>query len=293
MSPVSDTLAPPARDAAEPGLWRLLKEDVLCVFDRDPAARTRWEVLTCYPGIHALIAHRIAHAAWRRGLRWPARFLSYLSRAVTNIDIHPGARIGRRFFIDHGAGVVIGETAEVGNDVTLYHGVTLGGTSWNKGKRHPTLSDGVLVGSGAKILGPITVGRSARVGANSVVTKDVPEGMTVVGIPGRVVRPDAQRRLVDHGIDLDHHLMPDPVGKAIGCLIDHINRIEARLEAHTTAEVLGAANLKDEPLPGLVCSTCGNLCDQEGCGTTGASTVTPLEEVALHAPAPSDRGRPH
>ncbi|CAO3405979.1 serine O-acetyltransferase [Azospirillum largimobile] len=267
-----------------PGIVALLREDVACVFDRDPAARNVFDVLTCYPGIHALVMYRFANAAWRRGLRWPARFLSYVARAVTNIDIHPGARIGRRFFIDHGAGVVIGETAEIGDDVTLYHGVTLGGTSWTKGKRHPTLMDGVLVGAGAKILGPITVGAKARVGANSVVTKPVPAGMTVVGIPGRVVRPEPQshlpgRPLSPHNIDLEHHLMPDPVGKAIACLIDHINRIEARLEAHTATETsqFPAKNIRlsefrlndmhsDIRLDGVACSSCGNICDQEGCG---------------------------
>ncbi|WP_348981067.1 serine O-acetyltransferase [Azospirillum sp. TSO5] len=257
----------------------LLREDVACVFDRDPAARNVFDVLTCYPGIHALVMHRFANAAWRRGLRWPARFLSYVARAVTNIDIHPGAAIGRRFFIDHGAGVVIGETAEIGDDVTLYHGVTLGGTSWTKGKRHPTLMDGVLVGAGAKILGPITVGANARVGANSVVTKPVPDGMTVVGIPGRVVRHDAHhqlsgRNLSGHGIDLEHHLMPDPVGKAIACLIEHINRIEARLDAHTATVPsqfpdknirLPEVRLGDARLDGVACSACGNICDQEGC----------------------------
>lgn len=266
--------------ASSPGILALLREDVACVFDRDPAARNVFDVLTCYPGIHALVIYRFANAAWRRGLRWPARFLSYVARAVTNIDIHPGAAIGRRFFIDHGAGVVIGETAEVGDDVTLYHGVTLGGTSWTKGKRHPTLADGVLIGAGAKILGPITVGANARVGANSVVTKPVPPGMTVVGIPGRVVRPETQRhpsgrQIPDHGIDLEHHLMPDPVGKAIACLIDHINRIEARLEAHTATETseLSARNIRlsefrlsDIRLDGVACSSCGNICDQEGCG---------------------------
>ncbi len=268
----------------------LLREDVRCVFDRDPAARNALDVLTCYPGIHALVFHRFANAAWRRGLRWPARFLSYVTRAVTNIDIHPGASIGRRFFIDHGAGVVIGETAEIGDDVTLYHGVTLGGTSWTKGKRHPTLMNGVLVGAGAKILGPITVGANARVGANSVVTKPVPAGMTVVGIPGRVVRPETQhpqpghqlsgRQLSDQGIDLEHHLMPDPVGKAIACLIDHINRIEARLEAHTATGTsqfpaknirLSEFRLGDIRLDGVACSSCGNICDQEGCGPSPSS----------------------
>ncbi|CAO3443029.1 serine O-acetyltransferase [Azospirillum largimobile] len=262
------------RPKSSPGILALLREDVACVFDRDPAARNVFDVLTCYPGIHALVIHRFANAAWRRGLRWPARFLSYVARAVTNIDIHPGAGIGRRFFIDHGAGVVIGETAEIGDDVTLYHGVTLGGTSWTKGKRHPTLADGVLVGAGAKVLGPITVGTNARVGANSVVTKPVPPGMTVVGIPGRVVRPEAHRHLSNHGIDLEHHLMPDPVGKAIACLIDHINRIEARLEAHTATETsqfsaknvrLSEFRLSDIRLDGVACSSCGNICDQEGC----------------------------
>nr|WP_295833039.1 serine O-acetyltransferase [uncultured Azospirillum sp.] len=274
-----------SKPESRPGILALLREDVACVFDRDPAARNVFDVLTCYPGIHALVMHRFANAAWRRGLRWPARFLSYVARAVTNIDIHPGAGIGRRFFIDHGAGVVIGETAEIGDDVTLYHGVTLGGTSWTKGKRHPTLMDGVLVGAGAKILGPITVGANARVGANSVVTKPVPDGMTVVGIPGRVVRPETHRQLSDphlsnHGIDLEHHLMPDPVGKAIACLIEHINRIEARLDTQTrigqTATVpsqfpdkntrLSEFRLADVRLDGVACSACGNICDQEGCG---------------------------
>ncbi|WP_035693979.1 serine O-acetyltransferase [Azospirillum halopraeferens] len=254
-----------------PGIRTLLKEDVSCVFDRDPAARTRWDVLTCYPGVQAVMAHRLAHALWARRFFWAARFLAYLARAVTNVDIHPGARIGRRFFIDHGACVVVGETAEIGDDVTLYHGVTLGGTSWNKGKRHPTLGDGVLVGAGAKILGPITVGRGARVGANSVVVKDVPDGMTVVGIPGRVVRAAAGRG-AEQGIDLDHHLMPDPVGKAIACLIDHINRIESRLEAHTAAEAarpdpFAGAPLAGPPLTGIACASCGDLCDQTGCCT--------------------------
>jgi serine O-acetyltransferase len=154
-----------------------------------------------------------------------------VSRVWTNIDIHPGATIGRRFFIDHGAGVVIGETAEIGDDVTLYHGVTLGGTSWSKGKRHPTLEDGVMVGAGAKILGPITVQTKARVGANSVVIKDVPKGQTVVGIPGKVVQLREAGTLNPHGIDLNHHLIPDPVGKAISCLMDRISDMESQLQA--------------------------------------------------------------
>jgi serine O-acetyltransferase len=254
---------------AERGIWRLLCEDVACVAQRDPAARGTFDVLTCYPGIHALIAYRISNALWHRGARWPARFLSYMGRMITNIDIHPGATIGRRFFIDHGAGVVIGETSVVGDDVTLYHGVTLGGTSWNKGKRHPTLEDGVMCGAGAKILGPITIGRNGRVGANSVVTKDVPPEMTVVGIPGRIVKP-IERRFTDHGIDLDQHLMPDPVGRALACLIDHINRIESRLDQHTADEVTGAL---DEALEGIVCARCGNSCDQPGCILPGCEST--------------------
>src|SRR3954465_9450903 len=160
-------------------MFSTLREDVASIFDRDPAARSTWEVLTCYPGLHALYFHKLSHWFWTHGLRWMGRFTSHIGRWMTGIEIHPGATIGKRVFIDHGMGVVIGETAEIGDDVTLYHGVTLGGTSWNKGKRHPTLEDGVMVGAGAKILGPITVGRSARVGANSVVVKDVPPEMTV------------------------------------------------------------------------------------------------------------------
>jgi serine O-acetyltransferase len=166
---------------------------------------------------------------WRSGWRFPARVLSWWARVTTNVDIHPGAKIGQRLFIDHGAGVVIGETAEIGDDVTLYHGVTLGGTSWTPGKRHPTLRSGVLVGAGAKILGPITVGANARVGANSVVMQDVPPGMTVVGIPGRIVRDTRARHSIDGRIDLEHHLMPDPVGEALSVLIDRIEFLEARL----------------------------------------------------------------
>lgn len=237
--------APPsaASPAADPGLWRRLREDVACVRSRDPAARSRLEVVLLYPGVHALIWHRLAHRLWTGGFKFPARVLSWLARVLTNVDIHPGARIGRRFFIDHGAGVVIGETAEIGDDVTLYHGVTLGGTSWSPGKRHPTLADGVLVGAGAKILGPINVGAGARVGANSVVIEDVAPGMTVVGIPGRVVKPLSERRLLGDGrIDLEHHLMPDPVGEAIASLLDRIEFLEARV-----AHLREAARTGGEP----------------------------------------------
>ncbi len=214
---------------APPSLVRQLVEDVTCVGGRDPAARSHVEVLLTYPGVHALLWHRLAHRLWGSGLRFPARLLGWFARLVTQVEIHPGATIGRRLFIDHGAGVVIGETAEIGDDVTLYHGVTLGGTSWSAGKRHPTVESGALIGAGAKILGPITIGAGARVGANSVVVDAVPPGMTVVGIPGRLVRDRGDRRLIGGRIDLDHHLMPDPVGEAIRSLVDRIEFLEARL----------------------------------------------------------------
>ena len=216
---------------APSSLFSILKEDVQCVFHRDPAARNRFEVLTTYPGVHATLIHRISHALWKRGWRYVARMLSYLVRVWTNIDIHPGAKIGRRFFIDHGAGVVIGETAVIGDDVTLYHGVTLGGTTWNKGRRHPSLGDGVMVGAGAKVLGAIMIGDNARIGANSVVVKDVPKARSVVGIPGRVVQLENCQADDPFGVDLNHHLIPDPVGKAITCLLERIQHLENELKA--------------------------------------------------------------
>lgn len=216
-------------EATTPGLFALLREDVRCVFGRDPAARTVWEVLTTYPGVHAVMSHRIAHALWRHGWRYPARLVSFLARVFTNVDIHPGAQIGRRFFIDHGAGVVVGETAEIGNDVTLYHGVTLGGTTWNPGKRHPTLGDHVVVGAGAKILGAITIGSRVRVGANSVVVKNVPADRTVVGIPAKVVKRESPILSPTDELNLDHHVMPDPVGHTLNCLLDRIKTLEAEL----------------------------------------------------------------
>ncbi|MFO1283169.1 MAG: serine O-acetyltransferase [Burkholderiales bacterium] len=214
-----------------------LREDIRVVFDRDPAARTRWEVLTCYPGLHALVWHRaVSHRLWRRGFRWLARFLAHLARGLTGIEIHPGATIGRRVFIDHGMGIVIGETAEIGDDTTLYHGVTLGGTSWNKGKRHPTLGRNVVVGAGAKILGPITVGDGAKVGSNAVVVRDIPDGATAVGIPARVMTPeDAERReqqaakigFSAYAISGD---VDDPVVQAIHQLLDHAANADARID---------------------------------------------------------------
>jgi serine O-acetyltransferase len=198
-----------------------LKEDIAVVFDRDPAARNTWEVITCYPGFHARLLHRLAHGLWMSGFKWLARFVSHLGRWLTGIEIHPGARIGRRFFIDHGMGVVIGETAEIGDDCTLYHGVTLGGTSWAKGKRHPTLADQVVVGAGAKILGPITIGTAARVGSNAVVVKDVPPGATAVGIPARIIPhtdDPAHAQFSAYALSGQDN---DPVVKVIHELIDH------------------------------------------------------------------------
>lgn len=231
ITAMPDEVAPPP-----PGIMASWRQDVACVKARDPAARFSLEILCTYPGVHAVMIHRVSHRLWRAGVCFPARLLSWFGRLVTNVDIHPGASIGQRLFIDHGAGVVIGETAVIGDDVTLYHGVTLGGTSWSPGKRHPTLEDGVLVGAGAKILSAITVGRGARVGANAVVMEDVPPGMTVVGIPGRIVRPEGERRRIDDRIDLEHHLMPDPVGEAISALIDRIDFLETRLAHYQTRD---------------------------------------------------------
>lgn len=213
-----------------------LREDIRAVFDRDPAARSFWEVLTCYPGIHALFLHRLAHWLWGHRLRWLARFTAHISRFLTGIEIHPGATIGRRFFIDHGMGVVIGETALIGDDVTLYHGVTLGGTSWNKGKRHPTLENGVVIGAGAKVLGPIVISAGAKVGSNAVVTKPVPAGATAVGNPARILDHSEQSKQREEqaekmgfsayavGRDQD-----DPLAKAIHGLLDHAAETDRRL----------------------------------------------------------------
>lgn len=237
----------------KPGFWTHLREDVHCVKARDPAARHGLEIVLTYPGLHAVILHRFASRLWRKGWRFPARLLSWFARLVTNVDIHPGATIGRRFFIDHGAGVVIGETAEIGDDVTMYHGVTLGGTSWSPGKRHPTVEDGVLIGAGAKVLGPITICARARIGANSVVVGDVPPEMTVVGIPGRIVRDPRAWRRGDGRIDLEHHLVPDPVGEALTILFDRIEFLEARV-SHLQGPRRGrpqADDARNRPAPGM------------------------------------------
>jgi serine O-acetyltransferase len=213
-----------------------IREDIRCVFERDPAARTTWEVITCYPGFHARLLHRLSHRLWRWNLKWLGRFTSHIARWLTGIEIHPGAVIGRRFFIDHGMGVVIGETAEIGDDVTLYHGVTLGGTTWHRGKRHPTLGNGVVAGAGAKMLGPIHIGDNAKVGSNAVVVRDVPAGSTAVGIPARIIdngRDEARARMAEkigfpaYGVSGD---MNDPMTKAIHSLLDHVVTIDRRIE---------------------------------------------------------------
>ena len=214
-----------------------LKEDIAVVFDRDPAARTRWEVLTCYPGLHALAWHRaVANPLWRRGFKWLARFISHVGRFVTGIEIHPGATIGRRVFIDHGMGIVIGETAEIGDDSTLYHGVTLGGTSWSKGKRHPTLGRNVVIGAGAKILGPITVGDGAKVGSNAVVVRDVPAGATAVGVPAGIFTAEVAERQEHQAAKIGFSAyaigkdVDDPLVQAIHKLLDHTAASDARFE---------------------------------------------------------------
>lgn len=237
-----------------------LREDVRCVFQRDPAARNIFEVVTTYPGLHAVIAHRLSHRLWQVGLKWLARFVSMLSRWLTGIEIHPGATIGRRFFIDHGMGVVIGETAQIGDDCTLYHGVTLGGTSWDKGKRHPTLENDVVVGAGAKVLGPITLATGSRVGSNSVVVKDVLAGMTVVGVPGRIVeKPSnedvAKRQAIAKKIGFDAYGITqdsaDPMVRAVNQMLDHIHAMDSKMDNMCRVIKHLGGRLDDVPMPGL------------------------------------------
>lgn len=225
-------------------MFKGLREDIASIYARDPAARHFFEVLTNYPGLHAIWWHRLSHRLWQWRLRWLARFLSTIARWLTGVEIHPGARIGRRFFIDHGMGVVIGETANIGDDCTLYHGVTLGGTSWKAEKRHPTLGNGVVIGAGAKVLGPLTVGDNARIGSNAVVVKDVPAQATMVGIPGRIVAPrpaaasesktsEKKRAAIAKKYGFDAYAVsednPDPVAMAIGNLLDHVNVLDERV----------------------------------------------------------------
>ena len=217
-----------------PMLFKKLSDDIDGILARDPAARSRAEVVLCYPGLHALMIYRLAHRLWRGNWRLAGRFLSHIGRVLTGIEIHPGATIGRRLFIDHGMGVVIGETAEIGDEVTLYQGVTLGGTSLEKRKRHPTLGNGVIVGAGAQVLGPITIGDGARIGANAVVVRDVAPGVSVVGIPAKAVEPRAKpaaaepvREFCAYGITNGD--LPDPVARAVGGLLDEVTALKARL----------------------------------------------------------------
>lgn len=207
-------------------MFRKIAEDIRTVFDEDPAARNPWEVLFCYPGLHAIWLHRIAHFFWKHKMRFLGRIISHINRFMTGIEIHPGAEIGRRFFIDHGSGVVIGETTKIGNDVLLYQGVTLGGTGKQKGKRHPTIGNKVVVGADAVILGAIEIGEGARIGAGSVVVRDVPPGAVVVGVPGRTVeRPKVKPR-----IDLEHGRLPDPVAEAVNILLEKQENLERRIK---------------------------------------------------------------
>jgi serine O-acetyltransferase len=217
-------------------MFNRLREDVAVVFERDPAARSAWEILTTYPGVHAVLFHRLTSRLWQWNLKWLARFVAHFARWVTGIEIHPAATLGRRVFIDHGMGVVIGQTAEIGDDCTLYHGVTLGGTSWKEGKRHPTLGRGVVVGAGAKILGPVSIGDGAKIGSNAVVVKDVPAGATAVGIPARILDEEqAQQRarkaeklgFSAYAISDD---MNDPIVKAIHGLVDHSVVTDQRID---------------------------------------------------------------
>jgi serine O-acetyltransferase len=207
-----------------------MSEDVHTALARDPAARNAFEVLTSYAGVHALWGHRVAHWLWQRKLYLPARWLSQITRSLTGVEIHPGAIIGRRFFIDHGMGVVIGETAEIGDDVTFYHGVTLGGVSLAKGKRHPTLESGVVVGAGAKILGAITIGKDSRIGANAVVVKAVPANAVVVGVPGQIIQHSGKR--TNGKPDFNHGNMPDAIATALQDLLHRVDELEAQLKMH-------------------------------------------------------------
>jgi len=207
-------------------MFNTFHEDIQSVLERDPAARNVLEVLTCYPGLHAIWAHRFSHKLWKSGIKLIARGISQFMRGLTGIEIHPGATIGHNFFIDHGMGVVIGETAEIGDHVTLYHGVTLGGTSLHKTKRHPTIEDHVVIGAGAKVLGAITIGANSRVGANAVVVKSTPPDSVVVGVPGQVVM---RAHAVEDKVDLEHGSLPDTIGETLAALIAHVESLEKRV----------------------------------------------------------------
>lgn len=244
------------------GLFKQIRDDVRCVFDRDPSARNSFEIITTYPGVHAMIFYRVAHQFWDWRLKWLARWLSMFARFLSGIEIHPAATIGERFFIDHGTGVVIGETAEIGDDVTLYHGVTLGGTTWKAGKRHPTLMDGVIVGAGAKILGPIVIGRGVKVGSNAVVVKDMPDEATVVGVPGRIVSSEHSQRERSAKEKIAKKIgfaaygasaaSPDPEAEAINHMLDHIHALDRKLrELNQQVESIGGQAIDLSDLPNI------------------------------------------
>lgn len=227
------------------GLFRRIKRDIKVVFERDPAAKSIVEVLFCYPGFHAILMHRIAHWFYQRGMVLIPRMISQFNRFLTGIEIHPGAKIGEGLFIDHGTGVVIGETAEIGDNVTLYQGVTLGGTGKEKGKRHPTVGSNVVVSSGAKVLGSLNIGDNVKIGAGSVVLRDVPDNCTVVGVPGKVVKRDGRRvrDVAEDSIDLRHNLLPDPVGEMMVTLQERIVHLENQI-AELEAKVDGPESIQ-------------------------------------------------
>ncbi len=228
-------------------ILRRIKEDIDAVFERDPAARTGLEVLFTYPGLHAIWGYRVAHWLWTHQLKFFGRLLSHIVRWMTGIEIHPGARICSSFFIDHGMGVVIGETAEIGCNVTMYHGVTLGGVSLEKGKRHPTIKDNVVIGAGATILGAITVGENSRIGANAVVVKDVPPDSVVVGVPGQVI---ARKHQPEARLDLQHNMLPDAIGTAITVMMKRLEKVEKKV-SHLEAIQNGNGYHQEEELPGI------------------------------------------
>jgi serine O-acetyltransferase len=266
--------------AALRGAADALRRDIAVARERDPAARSTAEVLLCYPGLHAIWLHRLAHRLYTRGLRLPARLVSQLSRFLTGIEIHPGATIGPGIFIDHGMGVVIGETTEIGEDVTIYQGVTLGGTGKDTGKRHPTLRDGVIVGTGARVLGPVEVGEGAKIGAGAIVVKDVPPNSTVVGNPGRPVIVDGQRvdpRRIHHP-DMQHTRLPDPVAEALACLVRRIDQLQREVSALREGRPADVAAEDGDCLPSVREEIASIL------GLNG--TQAPAEQPEENRPAP-------
>lgn len=265
-------------------MFSRIRDDIRGVFHRDPAARNTFEVLTNYPGLHAVWLHRISHKLWKHDWKWLARSLSTFGRWLTGIEIHPGATLGRRVFIDHGMGVVIGETAEIGDDVTLYHGVTLGGTTWLAGKRHPTLKNNVVIGAGAKILGPITIGENAKVGSNSVVVKDAPANSTVVGIPGRIVVAAAtatgandKRNKIARKYGFDAYAVspdnPDPVANAMGVMLEHMHLMDSKVEE--MCKVI-------QSMGGDVCTDNLHAISAQDFAQTGLSPVMPEAQDGSH-----------